>query len=236
MTMQSVKICLACKGTGTLQTIRPGHVCRFCKGSGHRDKPPGLLFRVVGGFSNRKTLNKYEIISYILIHETSKYWYTVKDNYELFNKSDVNSNSEFYDNVHLALLAINRRIDKAIQSIEATLDKVLSAFPVTVVDKVYIVTFREEQFHLYYYYVIAHTGKGMKVDEVTISGKKYVYPHTSKPHNPDEPVERWINKDVLLLKMQIKAYAEARLNYLHSAKMKAEDWVRLFEKEHSGKQ
>lgn len=224
--------CLACEGTGTLRTIRPGYQCRFCKGTGRTDIIPNSIFRVVGGYSNRKTLNKYEIIPYTLIHESPKYWYTVKDGkYEIQNKR-ITANSAFYSKIYEALLKLQSRINLAADSIQNTLDKVVDNAPSnSTMKRIYVVTFKEEQFHLYYYTIISETRKGTKVDEVTFMGKRYVYPHTSKPHNPDEPVERWIGKDFFVIKMMMQLYAENRLNYLHSAKMKCEDWVRLYEKE-----
>lgn len=209
--------------------------------------PSHTIFRVVGGFSKRKVMNKYEIIPYLCIKETPRNWYTSKDGRFELQQKRTTSNSEFFNDIEDALASVSKRINTARESIDLSLEKVMDTdFGKRLYNYVYVITFKEEQFDIKQFTIVSESKKAIRVSEPTgMRGSKvyknakgevageyyYVMHHVSQPHNPDQPYEHWVSKDLDTVQKLAQHYAEERLKYLHKAKQRCIDWVRLFERE-----
>lgn len=194
------------------------------------------LFRVVGGFSQRKTLIKYEIIPYIITKETNRYYFVTRNGTPSMQHKRTTSNSELFLDVYEALARLLERIHEARVKVAESMEKVCSGDQFESGrwgNRIYIVTFNKEIFKGYCYMVNKETRQGMFIGEKTYNGKRYIYPHVSKPHNPESPFEQFMSKDLGTLLSEVRLYGESRLAYFHWVSQHNIDWVRIWSREHN---
>lgn len=201
------------------------------------------IFRISGGFTHRAIHRNYEIRAYTLIKEwTDHYVVELKDNKPTKVNKRETANLQWFTDLELALGVLLRRIDTARGLIQDTMENVLDYE--TRWNQLHIAHFQQEKFEIDSYTVLKETRKAWLIDtgrpltskkgrkgDGKISGKKYVYFYQSNPHNPDNPHEYWIGRDLDMIKSMVKLYGEERMNYLHGVKQHLIDWVRLYETE-----
>jgi len=216
------------------------------------------IFRVVGGNSHRRIFNEYEIIPYTVIKETPRYYTVLHNGKPQLQNKRITSNSQWFEDLEGSLRALRVKIEEAILFIQSSKEKVIGIefekFPVA--RYVYVCKFKEENFILerfkYQYYTYDVKGKGWRIEnnatrigkkrldtgflkDVTLpKGRCYVYEHQSKPHNPKNPIERWVGTELDLIKRNVEQYAQDRIKYLRLREQKMIDWVRLFERKQNG--
>jgi hypothetical protein len=211
------------------------------------------IFRVVGGNSRRSTLNEYEIIPYLVVKETERYYTTSSNGKVELHQKRVTSNSEWFEDIEGSLRAVLSKLNNAIQSIRQSLAAVIAkTAPLRPhYQRLWVIRFALEKFEIQELKIVSSaynlkTEKGWRVennktriakiktdvtfiDKVVPSGRCYVYQHTSEPHNPKRPIERWVGLNLESLQGFAQQYALDRIKHLERCKQKMMDWVRQFE-------
>lgn len=208
------------------------------------------LFRVVGGNSQRRVLNEYEIITYLLVSEHETYYWAERDGKIEKQNKRTTSNSEWFPDLDSASKAIQAKLDGAIQSVHFSIEHVcqLKFIGLPYRSKFYIGRFRKERFSLECFRWVDKTGKGAyridrertrtairnikhSTEKKTVEvpfGRNYIYPHQSKPHNHASPTEKWLGVGLDTIRASMRLYADERIKYLRLCKSKQEDWVRQY--------
>lgn len=208
------------------------------------------IFRVVGGNSQRKVLNEYEIITYLVVREAETYYITERNAKVEKQNKRTTSNSEWFQDLDSASKGIQAKLDRAIISIHDTLEHAceLTFIGLPYRSKFYMAQFREESFSISCYRWMDKTPKGAyRIDiertrtaerrikhstntrKVEVpAGRTYIYPYQSKPHNPAQPYEKWHGVELDVIRASMRLYGEDRIAYLRRCKQKQDDWVRQY--------
>lgn len=213
-----------------------------------KDTELKTIYRAVGGNSQRSTLNDYTVKPYMVVYETTNYYYTYSGEKVQLQHKRVTSNSQFFEDANDATRCILDRIDATLREIHDSWLEIQSVTGAGIPPskRLFLGKFNgknknKERFRLECFEILRSTKKAYYIDtgqtrtalrkrgEKMVSidmpkGRCYIYPHQAEPHNPSHPFEKWIMQSEDMIKLAMCSYYESRIKYLNDEWRKLLDW------------